>query len=105
MEDTYANDSGVVYTYRGEDTKDSSGKPYTNKAGEPIQVPAVQNYSYDFSNNSRLYLNKNKKSGAISWKFVLYNTSNKENYQSVTGVSRLSVQIWRKRRARSRFFR
>lgn len=88
VEDTYANDSGVVYTYRGEDTKDSSGKPYTNKAGETIQVPAVQNYSYDFSNNSRLYLNKNKKSGAISWKFVLYNTSNKENYQSVTGVSR-----------------
>ena len=53
VEDTYANNSGVVYTYRGEDTKDSSGKPYTNKAGEPIQVPAVQNYSYDFSNNSR----------------------------------------------------
>lgn len=51
-------------------------------------MPGEQTYSYDFSNNKRLYLNKTRKSGAITWKFVLYNTKSEENYQSVTGTSR-----------------
>ena len=90
VQDTFANKSGSTYVYTGEAAVDNS-KPanvYTDKNGDAITVPGEQTYSYDFSNNKRLYLNKTRKSGAITWKFVLYNTKSEENYQSVTGTSR-----------------
>lgn len=94
VEDTFANGSGRTYSYAGEDAKDSNGNVYKAKDGTAIQVPRTQNYSYDFSKNNQLYLNKNKKNGAISWKFVLYNTAQKQNYQAVTGVSWYKNDNW-----------
>lgn len=88
VQDTFANNSGSTYTYSGEAAKDSAGNVYKDKSGNTITVPGEQTYTYDFSNNKRLYLNKTRKSGAITWKFVLYDTSNKESYQTVTGTSR-----------------
>lgn len=96
VQDTFANGSGTTYSYVGEDAKDSQGNVYKAKDGTAIQVPRTQSYSYDFGNNNQLYLNKNKKNGAISWKFVLYNTSQKDNYQSVTGVTRYVNKSWNK---------
>lgn len=87
VQDTFANNSGSPYKFVGEDAKDADGNVFKDKSGNAIQVPAAQNYIYDFSSNKRLYLNKTKTSGAVSWKFVLYNTKTKENYQSVTGTS------------------
>lgn len=88
VQDTFANNSGSTYSYSGETVKDDANNVITDKNGDAITVPGEQSYSYDFSNNKRLYLNKTRKSGAITWKFVLYNISNKEYYQSVTGTSR-----------------
>lgn len=82
VQDTYAKGSGTTYTYAGEDTE------YMDKNGKAIQIPRTQKYSYDISTNNRLYLIKNRRSGAVSWKFVLYNTKTKDNYQAVTGTSR-----------------
>lgn len=90
VKDTFANNSGSKYTFSGEEAKDASGKVYQDKTGASILIPGEQSCKYDFSKNRRFYLNKNKKSGAITWKFVLYNVSTKENYQSVTGTSRYS---------------
>lgn len=88
VQDTFANNSGSTYSYSGETVKDDANNVITDKNGDAITVPGEQSYSYDFSNNKRLYLNKTRKSGAITWKFVLYSISNKEYYQSVTGTSR-----------------
>lgn len=92
VEDTNSAEVGSLYctyTYVGEAEKGTDGNPlYKDKSGEGIKIPVTQSFSYDFANNSRLYLNKTRKSGAISWKFVLYRTDNEDNYQSATGVSR-----------------
>ena len=92
VEDTYKGNPSKTYSYQGEDAKDASGKVYTDKSGTAIKIPMTLSYSYDFSDNSRLYLNKTNKSGAISWRFELYNLKNENQYLSESGVSRYENQ-------------
>lgn len=89
VKDTYGDNMGYTWSYQGEEAKDASGNVYKDKSGAAITVPGEQTYNYDqLSSNKSFYLNKTKKSGAVTWKFVLYNVSTQENYQSVTGTSR-----------------
>lgn len=87
VKDTYENNSGTTYSFSGIQATDKDGNPYVDRAGKEILVPREQSYGYDFSGDNRLYLNKNRRSGALTWRFVLYNVQSPDSYLSRTGTS------------------
>lgn len=87
VKDTYGNNSGTTYSFSGVQATDKDGNPYVDREGKEILVPREQSFGYDFSGESRLYLNRNRRSGALTWRFVLYNVKSPDSYLSRTGTS------------------